>query len=74
MTLFADTAPGAYIFLGFVLFFLLAIVIGYYTRSGSGINQRPHDGREGSMGAKGASSISTADGTVERTVGTRGTR
>ena len=52
---------GSYIFLGFLVVFFFAIVFGYYTRAGSGINQRPTDKRGGSPGAKGASRISKAE-------------
>jgi hypothetical protein len=60
-------AGGAYIFLGFLVVFFFAIVFGYYTRAGSGINQRPTDVRAGSPGAKGASRISKAERPGETT-------
>jgi hypothetical protein len=67
-------ASGAYIFLAFVVVMFFVVAFSYYTRRGSGIDQRPSDGRGGSPGAAGESHISTADDEVERTVGTRGTR
>jgi hypothetical protein len=69
-------AEGGLIFLAVVIAFFLAIAFGYYTRRGSGINQRPSDGRGGSPGAKGASFVSTTEDEAEagRTVGTRGTQ
>ena len=35
-------ADGAWIFGGVIVVWLLSIAYGYYTRRGSGINQRPH--------------------------------
>ncbi|MBA3328509.1 MAG: hypothetical protein H0T43_09435 [Solirubrobacterales bacterium] len=35
-------AGGSWIFLGFIVFMFFAIVQGYYTRAGSGINHRPY--------------------------------
>jgi hypothetical protein len=67
-------AGGSLVFLAFVIVFGLAIAFGYYTRRGSGINQRPSDGRGEAPGADGASSITTTRGDGdERTVGTHGT-
>jgi hypothetical protein len=37
-------ADGAWIFGGVIIAWLLSIAYGYYTRRGSGINQRPHAG------------------------------
>ncbi len=55
-----------------MLFFVVAY--GYYTRRGSGINQRPTDGRGSAPGAKGASSITTTEGDGdERKTSTHGT-
>jgi len=34
-------AGGSWIFLGFVVFYTLVIIYSLYTRTGSGINQRP---------------------------------
>jgi hypothetical protein len=39
-------AGGAWIFLGFVVFYTLVVIYSLYTRTGSGINQRPW-GEEG---------------------------
>jgi len=65
---------GSLIFLAFIVVMFLAIAYGYYSRKGSGINQRPTDGRGSAQGASGKSSISTTEDDVERTVGTHGTR
>ncbi|MFL5845999.1 MAG: hypothetical protein ACJ762_15025 [Solirubrobacteraceae bacterium] len=54
-------AGGSMIFLAFVIVFLLAVVYAFFTRTGSGINQRPSDGRGGAPGAEGASRISSAE-------------
>jgi hypothetical protein len=68
-------AGGSLIFLAFVLIFLVALAYSYYTKKGSGINQRPTDSRGGSPGADGESSITTTEGDGDdRTVGTHGTQ
>lgn len=68
-------AGGSLIFLAFLIVFFFALVFSYYTKTGSGINQRPSDGRGEAPGAEGASSITTTEGDGdERTVGTHGTR
>jgi hypothetical protein len=52
-------AGGSWIFLAFVVVALLAVVFGYYTYTGSGINAHPSKGgSEGSAGASGPSSAS----------------
>jgi protein-disulfide isomerase len=50
-------AGGSWIFLAFLIVFLAALVYGYYTRSGSGINQREWRG-DGAPGASSPSSLS----------------
>lgn len=68
-------AGGSMIFLGFIVLFFFALVFGYYTKTGSGINQRPSDGRGEAPGAEGASSITTTEGDGDdRTLGTHGTQ
>jgi hypothetical protein len=64
-------AGGSMIFLGFLILTVIVLAFNYYSRTGSGINQRPSDGRE-APGAKGASVISTTEEGTERTVGSRG--
>ena len=72
---FAIAADGSLIFLGFIVFMILALAFGYYSKRGSGITQRPTDDRGGSPGAGGSSSISTTEPDAdERTLGTHGTR
>lgn len=68
-------AGGSLIFVLFLVAFFFAVAHGFYSRRGSGINQRPTDGRGEAPGADGASSITTTEGDGdERTVGTRGTK
>jgi hypothetical protein len=67
-------AGGSLVFIAFVVVLFFVVVFSFYTRRGSGINQRPTDGRGGSPGADGASSITTGDDGDERTVGTHGTK
>lgn len=68
-------AGGSLIFVGFLIVLFFAVAYGYYTKKGSGINQRPTDGRGEAHGAKGASSITTTEGDGdERTIGTHGTK
>jgi hypothetical protein len=50
-------AGGAFIFLAFVVLYLLAITFSLYTRTGSGINQRP-------WGEEGVSSLSHDEATT----------
>lgn len=68
-------ADGSLILVVFLVVLFLAIAYGYYTKTGSGISQRPSDGRGQAPGAEGASSITTTDDDGdERTVGTHGTQ
>ena len=68
-------AGGSLIFLIFIVLFFFAIVYGFYTRKGSGINQRPSDGRGAAPGAEGSSDVSTAaDDAPERTLSDHGTK
>ena len=50
-------AAGSWAFLAFLVLFFFAISHGYYSRSGSAINQRPHNGSGGAPGAKIPSTI-----------------
>ncbi len=65
-------AGGTWVFLGFVVLFFLAISHGYYTRSGSAINQRPYN--NGAGDAPGAEIPSTIGRDVDRRDYSRGTR
>jgi len=65
-------AGGSWIFLGFVVLFFLAISHGYYSRSGSAINQHPYSDPAGD--APGAEIPSTIGRDVDRRDYSRGTR
>ncbi|MFP5364117.1 MAG: hypothetical protein ACLGI5_15470 [Thermoleophilia bacterium] len=65
-------AGGTWFFLAFVVLFLLAIAHGYYTRTGSAINQRPYN--NGGGDAPGAEIPSTLGRDVARRDYSRGTR
>ncbi|HVF78416.1 MAG TPA: hypothetical protein VNA28_08965 [Solirubrobacteraceae bacterium] len=65
-------AGGTWLFLGFVVLFFLAISHGYYSRSGSAINQRPYN--SGSGDAPGAEIPSTIGRDIDRRDYSRGTR
>jgi hypothetical protein len=56
-------AGGSIIFLGFLIGTVFAIAYSYYTRRGSGINQRPRGAERGDAqsGATGPSRISAAE-------------
>ena len=64
-------AGGTWAFLGFIFALFFAVSHGYYSRSGSAINQRPHNG---SSGAPGARIPSTIGRDVDRRDYSRGTR
>ncbi len=72
MAVLLGLAPGSWALLGFIVFLLVAIVLGYYTRSGSAINQHPYHDREGD--APGAEIPSTIGRDVARRDYSRGTR
>ena len=67
-------ARGSFVMLGFCFFMFFAIVVGYYTRKGSGIEPRPY-GKiyGGAPGAIGPGSVSGKDDR-ERVDWSRGTR
>lgn len=65
-------AAGSWSFLAFLVLFLLAIAHGYYTRTGSAINQRPYN--NGGGDAPGAEIPSTLGRDVARRDYSRGTR
>jgi hypothetical protein len=57
-----------------VLVILAGVVYGFYTRSGSGIEEHPSDGMDGAPGAHGRSEVSGKDegqGSAFETHGTR---
>lgn len=65
-------AGGSWFFLLFVVIFFFAIAHGYYSRSGSAINQRPYNSEGGD--APGASIPSTIGRDIDRRDYSRGTR
>ena len=63
---------GMWVFLTFLVLYFFAISHGYYTRTGSGINQRPYDSTYGD--APGAEIPSTIGRDVARRDYSHGTR
>jgi hypothetical protein len=54
-------AGGSYIVVGVVVVLIVGLIAGFYTRTGSGIDDHPSDGGDGAPGAKGASEPSGQD-------------
>lgn len=65
-------AGGSWFLLTFIVLLFLAVSHGYYSRSGSAINQRPYD--NGSGDAPGAEIPSTLGRDIDRRDYSRGTR
>ena len=65
-------AGGTWMFLAFLVLFFLAVAHGYYSRSGSAINQHPYSNAGGD--APGAEIPSTIGRDVDRRDFSRGTR
>jgi hypothetical protein len=65
-------AGGTWAFLAFILVMFFAVAHGYYSRSGSAINQRPY--RDASGDSPGAQIPSTIGRDVDRRDYSRGTR
>ena len=72
MPLAITLVDGTWVFLVFLVLFFLAITHGYYTRTGSAINQRPYN--NGSGDAPGAEIPSTIGRDIDRRDYSRGTR
>ena len=81
-TVVLGLAGGSFIFLAVLVAGFFAVVFGYYTIAGSGINMHPNDGRDGAPGSRGPSEASgfgrsTGDTREDHNVGdtfsTRGT-
>lgn len=74
MTGFAITlAGGAGVFGAFLIIYFAAVIHGLYTKSGSGITQRPYNNVYGGQpGARGSSVLSHDESAAKRY--TRGTR
>lgn len=54
-------AGGSFIFVAIVVVILVGVVLGFYTRKGSGIDEHPNDGLDGAPGAEGRSEVSGKD-------------
>ncbi len=69
-----EFVDGSFIFLGFLVFAFVGLVVGYFTRTGSGINPRPY-GKiyGGAPGAHGPGEVSGRD-PHQRMDWSRGTR
>jgi hypothetical protein len=69
-------AAGAWIIVIFAVLLFFAFVYGFYTRRGSGINQRPYDPERGDQaaGAAGPSRMSSAEDETEGVPDTHGTQ
>jgi hypothetical protein len=75
-------AGGSFTFLTVIVVLFFAVVYGYYTIGGSGINEHPNDGLDGAPGSQGpsqASGMGRSPGTTSEnhrvgdTFSTRGT-
>ena len=69
-----DIVDGAWIFLAFTVVFAIAIMLGLYTRTGSGINNHPYARRYGDAPGADTDSrrVTGRDGIA--TISSRGTR
>lgn len=83
MNLSIAAAGGSVIFIVVILVIFFAVVFGFYTYRGSGINAHPSDGLDGAPGAEGPSDASGKGRVSEETdeelnagggFSTRGTR
>ena len=72
MDLAIALAGGTWLFGAFVVLFFFAVAHGYYSRSGSAINQRPYN--NGGGDAPGAEIPSTIGRDIDRRDFSRGTR
>jgi len=45
-------AGGSFIILGVMIVFFFAVVFGFFTRTGSGIDEHPNDGLDGAPGSE----------------------
>jgi hypothetical protein len=60
--------------IGLFLFILVAIIVGYYSKRGSDIAQRPSDGLDGAPGAEGDSRIAGRTSGDQDRLDTHGTQ
>jgi hypothetical protein len=54
-------AGGSFVFVAIVIVILAGVVVGFYTRRGSGIDEHPSDGLDSAPGAEGQSEVSGKD-------------
>jgi len=66
---------GTWILVVFLVVMVIVVIFGLYTRSGSGINQRPHGRERGdaAAGAAGPSRLSSSEDETEGVPDTHGT-
>jgi hypothetical protein len=57
-----------------VVVILAGVIYGFYTRTGSGIDEHPSDGTDGAPGAQGRSEVSGRDEGEGSALNTHGTR
>ena len=70
-----EFADGSLIFLAFLVIAFIGVVLGYFTRAGSGINSRPYGNRYGGApGAYVSGDYSGRDPRVQMDNWSRGTR
>jgi hypothetical protein len=67
-------AGGSIIFVVIVVVILIGVVYGFYTRTGSGIDEHPSDGLDSAPGAEGRSEVSGKDQGEGSAFDTHGTR
>lgn len=67
-------AGGSFIFLAIIVVIFFAVVYGFFTRAGSGIDEHPSDGLDGAPGSKGRSEVSGKDQGEGSALDTHGTR
>lgn len=65
---------GSFVFLAIVVVIFFALVYGFFTRQGSGIDEHPSDGLDGAPGAKGKSEVSGKDQGEGSALDTHGTQ
>jgi len=67
-------AGGSIIFVVIVVVILIGVVYGFYTRTGSGIDEHPSDGLDSAPGAGSRSEVSGKDQGEGSAFDTHGTR
>ena len=67
-------AAGSWIIVLVFILIIVGVIYGYYTRTGSGIDEHPSDGLDTAPGAEGQSELSGRDEGEGTTLDTHGTR